>query len=168
MKYVLRISSKSIITTFQSGMHIIWNLTFSRCYINNFTRSSAISRAILKPVYQFGIPNSNLQTLKSVDFWCKLSSTLLVAEPREQCFELFRKQNNQKFPGFHPWTPLGRAYSTAPDSPAAQRFFSSLCLSKNRHPKKIAGYGTEEICLFHQHYTLQFEKVEKTCSILFL
>ena len=30
------------------------------------------------------------QTLKSVDFWCKLLSTLLVAEPRERCFELFR------------------------------------------------------------------------------
>ena len=56
------------------------------------------------------------QTLKSVDFWCKLSSTLLFAELREGCFELFRMQNSQKFPGFCPWTPLGRAYSAAPDS----------------------------------------------------
>ena len=102
---------------------------------------SAVSRAILKPVYRFRIPNSNPQTLKSVDFWCKLSSTFLVAEPRERCFELFRTQNSQKFPGFRPWTPLGRAYSAAPDSPAAQRFFSSLRLSKNRHPQKITGCG---------------------------
>ena len=35
---------------------------------------STISRAILKPVYQFGIPNSDSQTLKSV----KTNSTALV------------------------------------------------------------------------------------------
>ena len=75
-------------------------------------QNSVVSRAILKPIYQFGIPNSNPQMLKSPDFWCKLSSMFLVAEPREQCFELFRTQNSQKFPGFRPWTSLGRAYST--------------------------------------------------------
>ena len=31
-----------------------------------FYGGSAISRAILKPVYRFGIPNSDPQTLKSV------------------------------------------------------------------------------------------------------
>ena len=86
--------------------------------------SQCISRAILKPVYQFGIPNSMHQMLKSIDFWCKLSSTFLVAEPRERFFELFRMQNRQKFPWFHPWTLLGRASSATPDSPSAQRFFS--------------------------------------------
>ena len=35
--------------------------------------SSAVSRAILKPVYQFGIPSSDPQTLKSADFWCNVS-----------------------------------------------------------------------------------------------
>ena len=104
--------------------------------------SSAISRAILKSVYQIGIPNSNPQTLKSVNFWCKLSSTFFIAEPRQRCFELFRMQNSQKFPGLCPWTPLGRVYSAAPDSPAAQRFFSSLRSSKNRHLQKIDGYDT--------------------------
>ena len=50
-------------------------------------------------------------------------------------------KNFQSFaPG--PWTPLGRAYSAAPDSPAAQQFFSLLRSSKNRHPPKIAGYDT--------------------------
>ena len=68
-----------------------------------------------------------------------------VAEPREWCFELFRMQNSQTFPGFCPWTPLGRAYSTTPDSLAAQRFFSLQCLSKNRHSQKIAGYSTDVI-----------------------
>ena len=113
--------------------------------ISKFLENSDVSRAILKPVCQFRIPNP--QTLKSVDFWCKLSSTFLVAEPRERCFELFRTQNSQKFPGFRPWTPLGRAYSAAPDSPAAQRFFSLLRSSKNRHPPKIAGYGTGKLWL---------------------
>ena len=43
---------------------------------------------------------------------------------------------------FCPWTPLGRAYSAAPDSPAAQQFFSLLRLSKNWNSPKIAGYDT--------------------------
>ena len=97
---------------------------------------SVISRAILKPVYRFGIPNSNAQMLKSLDFWCKLLSMFLVAEPREQCFELFRMQNSQKFPGFRPWTPLGRAYSATPDSLAAQRHCQTrFCIDHewNRH-----------------------------------
>ena len=51
-------------------------------------------------------------------------------------------QNNQNFLGLHPQNPLKRAYSASPDSPAAQRFFSSLRLWKNQRPKKIAGYGT--------------------------
>ena len=103
---------------------------------------SAVSRAILKPVYQFGIPNSNPQMLKSVDLWCKLLPTFLVAEPRVWWSELFRMQNSQKFSVFCPWTPLGRAYSIAPDSAAAQRFFFLLRLSKNWHSQKIARYGT--------------------------
>ena len=43
------------------------------------------------------------------------------AEPRERCFEVFRMQNSQNFPGLRPWTPPGRVDS-APH-------------------KKIAGYG---------------------------
>ena len=123
---------------------IKWGIDYSICY---FICCSVVSRAILKPVYRSGIPNSNPQTLRSVDFWCKLSSTFLVAEPRERCFELFRMQNSQKFPGFRPWTPLGRAYNATPDLSALQRFFSSLRSSKNWHPQKSAGYGTVLIYL---------------------
>ena len=54
---------------------------------------SAISRAILKPVHWFEIPNSDPKTLKSVDFCCKFSSPFVVAEPQERYFELFRMQN---------------------------------------------------------------------------
>ena len=110
---------------------------------------SVVSRAILKLVYWFGIPNSNLQMLISVDFWCKLLSIFLVAELREWCFELFRTQNSQKFAAFCPWTPLGRA-STTPDSPAAQWLFSSLYFSKNRHPPKIAGCSTDQSGTLYQ------------------
>ena len=35
-------------------------------FLKTFTLYSAVSRAILKLVYRFGIPNSNPQTLKSV------------------------------------------------------------------------------------------------------
>ena len=75
---------------------------------------SAESRATLKPVYWFGIPNSDPQTLKRVDFCCKLLSLFIVTEPREQYFELFRMQNSQNFTWLHPWTPLRSAYSTPP------------------------------------------------------
>ena len=74
-----------------------------------FGPDSDVTRAILKLVYRFGIPNSNPQMLKSVDFWYKLLSMFLVTEPRERCFELFRMENSQ-------WVLLGRAYSAAPDS----------------------------------------------------
>ena len=51
-------------------------------------------------------------------FWCKFLSPFLVPEPQEQCFEIFRMQNSQKFPGLCTWTPLGRAYNTpSPPSP---------------------------------------------------
>ena len=120
---------------------------------------SDISRAILKLVYRFGIPNSNPQILKSFDFWCKLSSKFLLAKPREWCFELFRMQNSQKFPGFCPWTPLGRAYSAAPDSLAAKRFFSSLRLPKNQHPKKIAGYSTDVTIIIWRKQNLACLKI---------
>ena len=36
------------------------------------------------------------------------------AEPRERCFEVFRMQNSQNFPGLRPWTPPGRVYSAPP------------------------------------------------------
>ena len=116
---------------------------------NNSYIKSRHSQYRIQSYFKAGIPvwdpELKPQTLKSVDFWCKLSSTFLVAEPRERCFELFRTQNSQKYLGFCPWTPLGRAYSAAPDSPAARRFFSSLRSSKNRHPQKFAGYGTDSV-----------------------
>lgn len=89
---------------------------------------SVVSRAILKPVYRFGIPNSDLQILKSVDFWCELSPPFVVAVLRERCFELFRIQNSRNFPGFCSYTPLERAFSdpALPDSPVAQRYPQKL------------------------------------------
>ena len=79
---------------------------------------------------QTQIPKCSKVLISGVSF-CQRSLS------REQCFELFRTQNSQKVPGFCPWTPLGRAYSTTPDSPAAQQFFSSLRLLKNWHPQKL-------------------------------
>lgn len=71
-------------------------------------------------------------------FWCKFLSPFLVPEPQEQCFEIFRMQNSQKFPGLCTWTPLGRAYNT----PSPRPLDSHLYWSKNQNPQKIAGYGT--------------------------
>ena len=84
---------------------------------------SAVSRAILKPVYGFGIPKSNPQTLKSVKINSsknrQLTFQTLVpqcVEPQEGCFELLRIQNRQKFfwgfaPGPH-WGGLQHPLQT--------------------------------------------------------
>ena len=88
---------------------------------------SVVSRAILKAVYRFGIPNSDPQTLKSVDFWRKFSSPFVFAEPREQCFELFRMQNSRNFPRLRPWTPLG---CNAPRLPNCTTVFLSSLVEK--------------------------------------
>ena len=102
---------------------------------------SAVSRAILKPVYRFGIPNSDPQTLKNVKINSSKNRQMTC---REQCFEQFRMQNSHNFFwGFTPG-PNSRVYSTPPPPlpprpptpPAAKQFFSSLRLSKNRHPPK--------------------------------
>ena len=99
-----------------------------------FIVSSAISRAILKSVYQSGIPNSDTQTVKSVKNNSSKNRQLTFhtlvpqhVEPQEGCFELLRIQNRQNFPGLCPWTPLGRAYSTPSRLPS--------CTT-------VAGYGS--------------------------
>ena len=133
-------SFQQLITEEQcKGFHLMYDkvVGFTHYfYIFHHYMCSVVSRAILKLVYWFGIPNSNLQMLISVDFWCKLLSIFLVAELREWCFELFRMQNSQKFPGFCPWTPLGRA-STTPDSPPAQWLSSRYACQKTGTPKKL-------------------------------
>ena len=44
-----------------------FNFTESKHYLTNgYMKDNAVSRAILKPVYWFGIPNSDPQNLKSV------------------------------------------------------------------------------------------------------
>ena len=67
--------------------------------------TSSIYRAMLKPVYRFGIPNSDPRTLKNanlIHLKIDKSSLFVVTEPRERCFALFRMQNNQTFLVFHP------------------------------------------------------------------
>ena len=99
--------------------------------------TSAVSRAILKPVYRFGIPNSDPQTLKSFDFWCKVSSSFVVAEPREQCLDLFRMQNSQNFLGLCPWTPLGRDCNVPQTPKLYNRFSPHYAGRKTGTPKKL-------------------------------
>ena len=64
------------------------------------------------------------------------------AEPRKRCFELFECIIAKIFLRLVCGSHLGGLAVPLLDSPAALRFFSLLRLSKNRYPKKIAGYGT--------------------------
>ena len=110
--------------------------------------SKHVSEISVPHLELFRSRNSDPKTPKSVDFWCKLSSPFDVAEPRERCFELFRMQNSQKSFKTSPLDAIGEGLQRPPDSPAAQRFFSSLRSSKIRHPQKVAGYGTEFVSDF--------------------
>ena len=99
------------------------------------SHSSVVSRGILKPLCHFGIPNSDPQTLKSVDFWHKLLSPFVVAEP-------FKMQNSQKFPGLSPGSHW-RGLTVPPRLPSyAMVFLLAMHVKKLAPPKKIAGYGT--------------------------
>ena len=108
------------------------------------SHSSTISRAILKPLQQFVIPNSDLQTLKSVDFWCKLLSCLLLQSHDSDVLSYSDCKIAKIFWGFA-MDPAGYDLQCPPDSPAAQRFFSMLHLLKNGHPLKNAGYSTAQL-----------------------
>ena len=120
---------------------------------------SAVSRAILKLAYQFGIPNSNPQTLKSVDFWCKLSSAFLVAEPREWCFELFRMQNSQKHSRVLPLDPTGEGLQHCLRLPSCTMvFLLTMLVEKPTLPKNcwiwhcLYRFGCTDILLcLHSH-----------------
>ena len=81
-------------------------------------------------------------------FWCKFLSPFLVPEPQEQCFEIFRMQNSQKFPGLCTWTPLGRAYNT-PNPPTP-----TYTGQKTRTPKKLLDMALHLqncLCLLFQY-----------------
>ena len=118
---------KSVIHSAREDLNVV-----SLFYQNDI---SVVSRAILQPVYQFGTPNSYYQTLKSVDFWCKLLSLLVVAEPQEQCFELIRMQTCQNFLWLYLWTPMEEGLQYPQNCPAAQVFLLAT-LMKKLAPKK--------------------------------
>ena len=97
---------------------------------------SAVSRAILKPVYQFGIPNSDPKLSKVLISGISFRHRSLSQSHESDVLSLFRMQNTQDFPGLCPWTHWREL--TAPP-----RLTSSLLRSsKNRHPQKISEYGT--------------------------
>ena len=82
---------------------------------------------------------------------------MTVAELQEQCFELFRMQNNQNFLGIRPPSliPPGRAYST-PRLPSCTTVFLLATLIEKVAPPKIAGYGTAYHIL-HSIYYLKLD-----------
>ena len=99
--------------------------------------SSAVFRAIFKLVYRFGIPNSNPQMLKSVDFWCKLPSTFFVTEPREWCLSYSECKIAKNFQGFAPGPHWG-GLTVLPQTPLLQNSFSPCYVHwKSSIPKKL-------------------------------
>ena len=106
----------------------------------NYVNIDQLLQCRIQSYFEAGIPvwDPTLKPPNAQKCWFLVQAFVNVPcrrAKRAMFFELFRTQNSQKFPGFRPWTPLGRAYSTDPDSLATQRFFSSLRLSKNQHPQ---------------------------------
>ena len=104
--------------------------------------SSAVSRAILKPVYCFGIPNFDPQTLKSVKInLCKNKETTVHALVPTMC--PFCSQCSQKF-----LDPNGEDIQRHPPPPlplmlpSCTTVFHLAMLIEKLAPPKIAGYST--------------------------
>ena len=104
--------------------------------------SSAVSRAILKPVYCFGIPNFDPQTLKSVKInLCKNKETTVHALVPTMC--PFCPQCSQKF-----LDPNGEDIQRHPPPPlplmlpSCTTGFHLAMLIEKLAPPKIAGYST--------------------------
>ena len=91
--------------------------------------SSAVSRAILKPVYQFGMPNTDPILPGFCFCHCSLSQS-----HKSNALSYSGWKIAKNFPGLCPWTPLGRAYST----PQMHNGFSPHHTHrKTRTPKKL-------------------------------
>ena len=60
-----------------------------------------------------------------------------------KCFELFRMQIIQNFPGLCPWTPLGRGCSSLQTPQLHSGFSPHYTRQKTGNPPKIAGYRTD-------------------------
>ena len=93
-----------------------------------------ISRAILKPVHQFGIPNSDPKTPKSIKINSSKNRQTTVHALVPQCFELFKMQYSQKFSGPSPLDQSGEGLQCTP---------SHLCLQTSQLHK---GFCPHQVC----------------------
>ena len=93
-----------------------------------------ISRAILKPVHQFGIPNSDPKTPKSIKINSSKNRQTTVHALVPQCFELFKMQYSQKFSGPSPLDQSGEGLQCTP---------SHLCLQTSQLHK---GFCPHQAC----------------------
>ena len=104
-------------------------------FLSPYWLYSAVSRAILKSVYRFSIPNSDPKTLKSVKIHLKIDKWPFM-HYLSTSLSYLECKIAKSFWGFAPG-PQWEGLQCPPDTPAAQQFFFSLCLSKNWHLKKI-------------------------------
>ena len=132
-----------------------------------------ISRAILKPVHQFGIPNSDPKTPKSIKINSSKNRQTTVHALVPQCFELLKMQYSQKFSGPSPLDQSGEGLQCTPSHLCLQtsqlhKGFCphQVCQKASTPPQqKNAGYGTgtwnffirskqcHGICLLHLSIT---------------
>ena len=116
---------------------------------------SGFNHLLSQPVLRFVMPNSNAHTLKSIKNNLAKNRQMprsCTSPTMSYCFELFSNWaielfcfeqcvlsysecNSQNFLAIT--RPHSGGLTAPPDSPAAQLFFSSSRLSKNRHPLKL-------------------------------
>ena len=84
--------------------------------------ASAVSRAILKPVYRFGIPNSNSQMLKSVVSGVSFRQRSLSQSQQSDVLSYSERKNSQNVQGFAPGPHRG-GLTAPPQTPRLHNGF---------------------------------------------
>ena len=106
--------------------------------MNPATSGSAVSKAILKLVYQFGISNSDPKLSKVLISGVSFCHCSLSQSHESNVLSYSECKIAEKFSGLCPLTPLGRAYSTpSPRLPSCTTvFLLAMLLEKPAPPKK--------------------------------
>ena len=119
---------------FKREPHKMVKHTQSICWLLSHSIVNEFHPKVLKAVWQDISVSYPFQC--HVYFWCKLSSTFLVAEPREWYFELFRMQNSQKISRVLPLDSTGEGLQWCPRLPGCTMVFLLATLVKKLAPPK--------------------------------
>ena len=121
----------------QSAKNWTWPTIFKPWTEKSKSKVSVISRAILKPVYRFGIPNSQV-----LIFGVTFCHCLLLQCHKSNVLSYSEWKIAKIFWGFAPG-PHWRRLTAPPRLPSCTTIFLLVMLVEKQTPQKIAAYNTE-------------------------